>query len=48
MQPKRWTFLDYVDGNGVNRISDWLQILPFEARVKFESLLGPVNTKGNL
>ena len=37
--------MDYVDGNGVNRISDWLQILPFEARVKFESLLDTLKGK---
>lgn len=35
----RWTFLDYVDGDGVNRISEWLRSLPVEARVEFEALL---------
>ena len=39
MTQPRWTFFDYVDGNGNNRISDWLRSIPLEARVEFEALL---------
>jgi hypothetical protein len=35
----RWTFLDYVDNRGNNRISEWLRSIPVKARVEFESLL---------
>jgi hypothetical protein len=34
-----WIFLDYVDSKGVNRISEWLQLIPVEARVEFENML---------
>ena len=40
-----WTFLDYVDGNGNNRISGWLRLIPVEARVEFEALLGVLRGK---
>jgi hypothetical protein len=35
----RWTFLDYVDMDGNNRVSEWLREVPIEARVEFEALL---------
>ncbi len=44
----RWTFLDYVDKNGVNRISEWLQSLPIQARVEFEVLLDMLRGKSLL
>jgi hypothetical protein len=46
-QPK-WKFLDYVDGKGVNRISEWLLSLPVEARVEFEALLDTLKGKERL
>jgi hypothetical protein len=37
--PTKWTYLDYVDVHGVNRIAEWLKSLPLGARVEFDSLL---------
>jgi len=45
MQSGSWTFLDYVNGNGVNKISEWLRSLPIEARVEFEALLDTLKAK---
>ncbi|MGD0353283.1 MAG: type II toxin-antitoxin system RelE/ParE family toxin [Dehalococcoidia bacterium] len=41
----KWTFLDYVDRTGVNRISEWLQSIPIDARVEFEVLLDMLRGK---
>ena len=35
----RWTFLDYVDANGANRIEAWLRELSPRMRVKIQSKL---------
>ena len=43
--PTPWTFLDYVDRHGVNRISMWLRSIPNAARVEFEALLGVLRVK---
>jgi hypothetical protein len=38
-EPSPWVFLDYVDRNGVNRISEWLLEIPLKASVEFEAML---------
>jgi hypothetical protein len=45
MQSSGWTFFDYVDRNGVNKISEWLQSIPIGARVEFEALLDILRAK---
>ena len=37
--------MDYTDRNGMNKISEWLQSLPIEARVEFEALLDILKAK---
>jgi len=44
----RWIFLDYVDRNGINRISEWLMSISLEARVEFEASLDILRGKSLL